>query len=218
NAGVPVTGSYNFVARVYDAASGGTLKYQENHNSIAVDDGVYAFLVGTQIKTGGDSTWSVELWHCCSVLFLEIVVNGETPSPRHPLDAAPFAFQSTLALTTNNALTLGGKSSAWFDSTLEAICVSSKGKWLELANGGAGDCLGIGTSFPGPTLVNWNTLTASSDFKNLDLTRANISGINFSGANLTGTLFKETTYSVQGMSGANLTSTQWDAAIATDVS
>lgn len=218
NAGIPVTGSYNFSASVYNAISGGTLKYRELHNAVPVDDGVYSFLIGTKSKDAGDSTWSVELWNCCANLYLEIAVNGETLSPRHQLAAAPYAFQANLALTTNNALALGGKPSSWFDSTMEAICVSGKGKWLELANGGAGACLGIGTSFPGPTLVNWNTLTASSDFKNLDLTRANISGINFNGANLTGTIFTETTYAVQGISGANLTSTQWDAAISTDVS
>jgi len=221
DSGVPVTGSYNFVVRVYDAATSGTLKYQENHNGVSVDDGVYAFLVGTQTKTGGDSTWSVELWNCCSTLFLEIVVNGEILSPRHRLAAAPFAFQANLALTTNNALALGGVSATQYNNTLASICVSGKGKWLELANAGAGACLGIGSSFPGPTRVNWNTLTASNDFKDLDLSRADISGINFgspSAANMTNTRFTTATYSVAGMSGANLTSTQWDGAIATDAS
>jgi uncharacterized protein YjbI with pentapeptide repeats len=215
SAGVPVTATLPFKVRIYDAASGGTLKFSEQHNSIPVNDGVYSFLVSTGTSPTG--AWDIALWNTAQ-LFMEIEVNGETLSPRHLMAAAPYAFQANLALTTNNALALGGKSSAWFDSTLESICVSGKGKWLELANNGAGDCLGIGSSFPGPTLVNWNTLTASSDFKNLDLTRANVSGINFNGANLTGTIFKETTYAVAGMSGANLTGTQWDAAIATDVS
>jgi len=214
NNGVPLTGTYDFVARVYDASSGGTLKYQESHNNVDVDDGVYAFLVGTQTKDAGDSTWSIELWNCCSNLYLEIAVEGETLSPRHRLAAAPYAFQATLALTTNNALALGGKTASEYDNILADICVSSKGKWLELVE----QCLGIGASFPGPTLANWNTLTASSNFTGLDLTKADISGINFSGADLTGTVLKKTEYSVEGMSGANLTDTEWNSANASDVS
>ena len=216
NSGVPVTGSYNFSASVYNAATGGTLKYRELHNGVTVSDGVYSFLVGTKAKDAGDSTWSIELWSCCTDLYLEIAVNGETLSPRHRLAAAPYAYQSTLALTTNNALSLGGKPSSWFDSTLEAICVSGKGKWLELANGGAGACLGAGSSYPGNPTVNWSSLTTDNDFSHLDLTNANVAGINFYGANLQYTTFRNTTYRVQRVLGADLRNTVWDGAIALD--
>jgi len=218
NAGIPVTGSYNFKVRIYDAVSGGTLKFSEQHNGVAVDDGVYSFLVSTGTSPTG--SWDIALWNT-PTLYLEIEVNNETLTPRHLLASTPFAFQANLALTTNNALALGGKSAAQYDSTLQAICVSSKGKWLELANSGAGACLGVGSSFPGPTRVNWNTLTANNNFSNLDLSRADVSGINFgspSAANMTNTIFNSTTYSVAGMSGANLTGTTWDASIATDAS
>ena len=218
NAGVPLTGSYNFVVRVYDAVSGGVLKYQEAHSAVSVDDGVYSFMVGTTTKTGGDSTWSVELWNCCANLYMEVEVNSQILTPRHQLAATPYAYQANLALTTNNALALGGKTASEYDNILADICVSSKGKWLELANSGKGECLGIGASIPGPTMVSWNTLTANSNFTSLDLTKANISGINFSGADLTGTILKKTTFSVQGMSGANLTDTEWNSANASDVS
>ena len=207
NAGIPVTGNYNFVVRVYDAVSAGTLKYQENHNAVAVDDGVYALLVGTQAKSGGDSTWSVELWNCCSALYLEVVVNGETLAPRHRLSAAPYAFQANLALTTNNALALGGKSSG---AVLQDICKANKGKWLELANAGAGACLGVGSSYPGPVTVNINTLTSSTDFTNLDLTNANISGINFGAVNFSGTLLKNTVIAGGIFTGANFANSTWD--------
>lgn len=209
NAGIPVAGNHNFVVRVYDAVSNGTLKYQENHNAIAVDDGVYALLVGTQTKTGGDSTWSVELWNCCANLFMEIVVNGEALTPRHRLAAAPYAFQANLALTTNNALALGGKSATEYNNILASICTSSKGKWLEIV----GKCLGVGASFPGPTVVALNTLTASTDLSGLDLTKADISGINFGAANFTGTLFKGTTLKPTGINGANLTNAVLDGVI-----
>ena len=219
SSGVPVTGSYLFKVRIYDAASGGTLKFSEQHNSVAVNDGVYSFLVSTGTNSTG--AWDIALWNTPQ-LFLEIEVNSEILSPRHLMAATPYAYQANLALTTNNALALGGTSAAQYNSTLQAICVSGKGKWLELANGGAGSCLGVGAQFPGPARVNWNTLTANSNFTNLDLSRANISGIDFTPSsaypNLTGTIFNATTYSVAGMSGANLTNTQWDGAIATDAS
>jgi len=203
DSGIPLTGSYNFVVRVYDAVSGGTLKYQENHNAVAVDDGVYNFLVGTQTKSGGDSTWSVELWNCCANLFMEIVVNGEALSPRHRLAAAPYAFQANLALTTNNALALGGKTAAEYDNILGAICESSKGKWLELVQ----KCLGAGSSFPGSGNIALNTLTASTDLTNLDLSRADITGINFGTANLSGTIFDRASVRLSDISNANLTNT-----------
>ena len=211
NAGVPVTGSYNFKVRIYDAASGGTLKFSEQQNSIAVNDGVYSFLVSTGTNSTG--AWDIALWNTPQ-LFLEIEVNNETLSPRHLIAAAPYAFQANLALTTNNALALGGVSASQYQNTLADICVSSKGKWLELV----GKCLGVGASFPGPTRVDWYTLTASNDFKNLDLSRADISGINFGGVDMTGSIFNATTYSVAGISGANFSNTQWNAAIATDIS
>jgi uncharacterized protein YjbI with pentapeptide repeats len=143
-------------------------------------------------------------------------VAGETLSPRHRLAAAPFAFQANLALTTNNALALGGKTAAEYDNILASICESSKGKWLELANSGKGACLGVGASFPGPTTSVWYNFTADSDFSNLDLSSADISGIEFGGANLSGTLFKETQYSMASINGANLSNTTWDGAYTND--
>jgi len=218
--GYPTPTTANFVVNIWDAPTNGNLKYSEQQNNITVDDGTYSFLVSTGVTTAG--SWDIYLWNTPS-LYLEIVVNGQAMTPRHLLAAAPFAFQANLALTTNNALALGGISATQYGNTLASICKSGKGKWLELANAGAGACLGVGASFPGPTRVSWTTLTASSDFSNLDLTRADISGIDFSGGGgnpvyMTNTIFKQTTYSVAGMTAVNLTNTVWDAATATDAS
>lgn len=206
NAGIPVTGSYNFKVRIYDALTGGVLKFSEQQNSIVVNDGVYSFLVST--GTGSTGSWDINLWNTPS-LYLEIEVNGQTLTPRHLLAAAPFAFQANLALTTNNALALGGISASQFQNNLADICTAGKGKWLELAQ----KCLGIGASFPGPTLVNLNTLTASTDLSGLDLSKADISGINFGTANFTGSIFKGTKINAPAIQNANMTDALWDGLV-----
>src|SRR6478736_272553 len=122
NVGVPVTGSYNFIVRIYDAPTGGTLKFSEQQNSIAVNDGVYSFLVSTGTSPTG--SWDINLWNT-PTLYLEIEVNSQTLAPRHLLASTPFAFQANLALTTNNALALGGKSAG---NVLQDICTAGKGK------------------------------------------------------------------------------------------
>ena len=208
NAGIPVTGSYNFKVRIYDALSGGTLKFSEQQNSIAVNDGVYSFLVSTGTSPTG--SWDINLWNT-PTLYLEIEVNGQTLTPRHLLASTPFAFQANLALTTNNALALGGVSASQYQNTLADICTSGKGKWLELVS----KCLGIGASFPGPTMVALNTLTASTDLSGLDLSRADIRGINFGAANLSATLFKDTKLTLGGIATANLTGATLDGVIVT---
>jgi len=207
--GYPAPTTASFVVNIWDAPTGGNLKYSEQQNNITVNDGTYSFLVSTGVTTAG--SWDIYLWNTPS-LYLEIVVNGQTLTPRHLLAAAPFAFQANLALTTNNALALGGVSATQYQNTLASICVSGKGKWLELVS----KCLGVGSSFPGPSRVSWNTLTASNDFSNLDLSRADISGIDFFGANLQKTIFNQTTYSVQGLGATDLSNSHWDSSTATD--
>jgi len=206
NAGIPVTGSYNFKVRIYDALTGGTLKFSEQQNSIAVDDGVYSFLVSTGTSPTG--SWDINLWNTPS-LYLEIEVNGQILTPRHLLAATPFAFQANLALTTNNALALGGISASQFQNNLADICAAGKGKWLEIAQ----KCLGIGASFPGPALVNLSTLTASTDLSGLDLSKADISGIDFGSANFTGSIFKGTKINAPGIKNTNMTNAVWDSLV-----
>jgi len=207
--GYPTPTTASFVVNIWDAPTGGNLKYSEQQNNITVSDGTYSFLVSTGVTTSG--SWDIYLWNTPS-LYLEMVVNGQTMTPRHLLASTPFAYQANLALTTNNALALGGKSSG---QVLQDICKAGKGKWLELANQGAGTCLGIASSFPGPTQVNINTLTASKDFTNLDLTNADISGINFGAVDFTGSILKNTIVKGGSFTGANFTNSIWDGVTTT---
>jgi len=208
--GVPHDGSADFIIRIYDSESGGTLKYQETKNASPVNDGVYTFNIGEGPSTGGDSAWDVYLWQQnLNSLFLELSVNGETLSPRSELTSSPHAFTATLALSAES---LGGKTAAEYDNILEGICESAKGRWLNIAE----KCLGVNSDFSvaavGGVVVNITTLHSGTDFTDLDLSGADISGIEFSNRNLSGTHFIGTTYSSQGVDGANLSNTVWDGA------
>ena len=208
--GIPVTGSYNFVVKIYDDPATGTLKYQETKTGVAVNDGVYSFRIGTGPKTGGDSVWDVDLWQLnLNDLYLEVVVNGETLTPRHELTSAPHAFTSTLALHANTVGYLGGQST---DNMLVAICKSSRGVWLNLAN----KCLGPGADFSvaavGGSVVTLASLHSGTDLTGIDLSQANIAGINFGAANLSKATFKNTTYNSNGIKGCDLSSSNWEEA------
>jgi len=204
NAGIPVTGSYNFVVKIYNDPTTGALKYQETLNGISVNDGVYAFKIGLGPKTGGDSLWDIDLWQGnLNDLYLEVVVNGETLTPRHELTSAPHAFTSTLALSLN------GRDLSQFDNILEGICVTSKGKWLNKL----GKCLGRGANIQNQTLSTMLNNPSDTNFRNLDLTGANLTGTNFTGVDFSGSTFSGATYSPQHFGNTNLNNTIWNAAI-----
>ncbi len=213
--GVPVTGNYTFVVSVWDASNGGVLQFQEKHG-VSVNDGVYSFLVSTGTVIYG--TWDINLWNQPE-LYLELEVAGETLSPRTRIAAAPYAFQANLALTTNNALALGGKSADDYDTILEDICASGNGKWLDVEE----QCMGVGSVVTGV----WTALDSGADqndYKNLDLTNADISGASFSGAtgywngaNFEGSTFKNTTVSAAGLDKVVLDDVYMDGVITTEV-
>ncbi len=225
--GVPVTGNYDFVVRIYDDESAGTLQYRETHTDVNVNDGVYAFKVGTQTPDVG--TWDLDLWqNNLNNLYLELQVGtgpGEILSPRHELTSAPHAFTATLALSAD---TLGAKTAAQYDNILEGICISSKGKWLALLE----KCLGIGATV---TLSAWDLMddgADSTDYSNLDLTDANLDGTWFNCAtgaagcppepiDFSGTLFKNTTIHMRRLGGIDgsvndFTGAVFDGAILTN--
>ncbi len=193
--GVPVTGSYNFRVRVYDAATNGSVQFQELHSGVSVNDGVYSFLVSTGVNETG--AWDIALWNQ-SELYLELEVNGETLSPRTRIAAAPYAFQANLALTTNDALALGGRSADDYDNILADICASSKGKWLDNIE----VCLGVAAVV---TNENAATMASDLDYTFLDLSFADMTGTAFDGANFTRTLFKNTAISAGSITNANFT-------------
>ncbi len=201
--GVPVTGSYNFVIKIYDDESAGTIQYQETLNSVAVNDGVYSFRIGTA-PVPDIGTWDIALWQTnLNDLFLEVVVNGETLSPRFELTSAPHAFTATFALSAD---ALGNKTAAEFDNILEGVCVSGQGKWLDLLN----TCLGTGAVVTGETLVTMMAVP-DNNFQNLKLVSADLTGSQFDSVDFSGTLFEDTTLAADGLEDATLVGVTMDS-------
>lgn len=198
--GIPVTGSYNFKVRIYNDPVAGVLKYSEDHNSIAVDDGVYTFKVGMGTNKGGDSGWDIDLWQGnLNDLFMELQVGAETLSPRHELTSAPHAFTATLALS------LGNRTAEEFDNILEGICVSNKGKWLNTVM----RCGGNGSDLSGSL---WSNLDPSTDYSDLEFIDTDFSLANFSGINFSNTLLKQANIDNANFSNANFSGATLDGA------
>ena len=97
--GTPVSGTAALRFGLYSASSGGSPLWEETHNSVAVADGYYAVLLGSQTPlTPGlfDST----------TRYLQVSVNlgsGYVDLPRQPLSSVPYAFQASQADTANSA-------------------------------------------------------------------------------------------------------------------
>ncbi len=208
--GVPVTGSYNFVVRIYDDPAGGVLKYQETHNGVNVNDGVYAFRIGLGPKTGGDSEWDVSLWQSnLNDLYLEVEVNTEILTPRHELTSSPHAFTATLALAADS---LGGKTATEFTNILEGVCVASQGKWFNKVD----QCLGKGAVFNTPVTLADLMDPVDTDFSNLDLTDADISGITFANVSFANSKLVNTTINAGTMSNINFSGAEIDGLVSTN--
>lgn len=204
NQGIPVTGSYNFVVKIFDDPVAGTLKYQETLSGIQVDDGVYSFKVGLGPKTGGDSLWDIALWQSnLNDLHLELSVNGEILTPRHELTSAPHAFTSTLALSAES---LGAKTAAEFDNILEGVCVSTKGKWLDTFQRCAGGAIDLSNKL-------WSDLDPSNDYSGVIFDGASFVSADFSGVNFSGATFKNVDISNAVFTGANMTNVIWDGVV-----
>ena len=206
--GIPLSGSYNFVVKIYNAASSGTLKYQENLSGVAVNDGVYSFKIGLGPKAAGDSEWDINLWQGnLNNLYLELAVNGETLTPRHELTSAPHAYTATLALSAG---ALGNKTAAEFDNILQGVCVSGQGKWLDKIN----KCLGVGATVTNETLASMME-TPDDNFQNLKLSSVDLTASQFDGADFSESQFKDATVAADGLTGTNLSDVLMDSVVFT---
>ena len=82
--GTPANGNGTIVFRLYDAAAGGTLVWQEQQTGVAVADGLFSVQLGS-VEPFGDVPFGRPLW-------LGVSIGGQDLNPRVPLTAVPYAM------------------------------------------------------------------------------------------------------------------------------
>jgi hypothetical protein len=89
--GNPLPGPVDIEVGVWDALAGGTRLYAEIHTNVPLHDGVFSILIGTGSLPQG--AFGPALFSGAN-RWLEVVVEGETLSPRQPFSAVPYALRA----------------------------------------------------------------------------------------------------------------------------
>jgi hypothetical protein len=93
--GSPVTGNRTMAVRLYDAATGGNMTYEETIGTVGVANGTYSF----QFGASGNGIVSV----LSGQDFLALTVNGTEESTRTRLLAVPYALKAKESETSADA-------------------------------------------------------------------------------------------------------------------
>jgi len=88
---VPVDGTKTMVFSIYAVATGGSPIWTSENVSVEVHNGLFRYVLGTD---GGDLS-SID-WTAGQALYLQVMVDGETLTPREELSAYPYAINSHL--------------------------------------------------------------------------------------------------------------------------
>ena|SRR3989338_4257328 len=107
--GNPLTGSYNFVFKIYDASTGGTALWSETQNNIVVTNGVFTTMLGS--STAINLAFDNQYW-------FEVAVNGETLTPRVKMGSVGYAFRAKVA---EDVACTGCVSSSELDSSIAGV-------------------------------------------------------------------------------------------------
>ena len=87
--GVPVTdGSYAMRFRIFDASSGGTLKWDSNDRSVTVSGGVFSMVLGETPQPIVNLPFDEDYW-------LEVTIDGDIQSPRNRLGSVGYAYMAS---------------------------------------------------------------------------------------------------------------------------
>jgi hypothetical protein len=126
--GAPLDGSLPVTLGIWDeAAPGGTLLYQESHESVDFADGVFQLVIGAGTASGS----GVYPEFGAPVLagadrYLEIAVDGEVLGPRHKLTSVGYALQC-LELDGNSARDLDQSAHAASSSNPHGVTAAQAG-------------------------------------------------------------------------------------------
>lgn len=87
NGGAPLTGSHQLRFRLYTAVTGGDLRWEENHGSMALDEGLVHVGLGAITPLTVTILNGAQLW-------VEVELDGVAMSPRLPLRSVPYAVRA----------------------------------------------------------------------------------------------------------------------------
>ena len=107
--GQKVNGAVDLDFALFDAPSGGSALWTESHDDVQVSDGVYGVTLGATTPLDGSVLAAGDV-------FLEIVVDGETLTPRRQLLAVPYAVR---AQTADDAENVGGVGAAFYGEIVQ---------------------------------------------------------------------------------------------------
>ncbi|HUW23182.1 MAG TPA: hypothetical protein VMW39_04035 [bacterium] len=124
---VPVDGTKTMVFSIYPDAVGDSPIWTSGNVSVEVHNGLFRYVLDLS---------SIDDWSAGQALYLEVIVDGETLTPREELSAYPYAINSHL---------LEGKTKEYFINT-SAEAQTKQGNLNIMGN------LGIGTTSPGAKL------------------------------------------------------------------
>jgi len=121
--GVPVTSTLDFEVKIYSASTGGTLLFSETHSGQSVNDGVYSFTIGNGTPETGSLTPAL---FESTAPWLELVIGGETLSPRSRFQSTPFSLQAEQAETAEDADRFGGRLPVAFQDRISGTCADGQ--------------------------------------------------------------------------------------------
>lgn len=101
--GVPLNGSYAITFRIYDSDAAGNLLWEEVHNGVVIDKGVFSLILGSVNPLGlaFDAQY-----------YLEIKVGAEVMSPRQRIASVGYAIRAEKADVAEEAKTKGSSTDA----------------------------------------------------------------------------------------------------------
>ncbi len=101
NSGNPVSEDKSMTFRIYAARSGGTKLWEETHSTVPIAEGLFSVMLGNQ------NPISINIFSA-KTRFLEIVIGGETLSPRQRIASVPYAHSSASVSGSSNIIPCEG--------------------------------------------------------------------------------------------------------------
>jgi hypothetical protein len=124
SSGDPVDATYPIVARLYSLPSGGALIWgPETHNDVEIADGWFSIELGATLPLPNFAD---------PPYYLDLVIDGESMSPRQKLGSVPAAFRASAADQEDADWTIAGND-IWHGSGNVGIGAASSGARLEIS-------------------------------------------------------------------------------------